>query len=108
MNEMSKTGAFLGVALVLSGLWWVARPKVEPIVLNKLVGEVLFPNFTDPADAANLQIVRYSEELAELSTFEVEKNGKTGLWNIPTTARRGHHFCRIEGVGRRHRRCSRA
>lgn len=84
MNEMSKTGAFLGVALVLSGLWWVARPKVEPIVLNKLVGEVLFPNFTDPADAANLQIVRYSEELAELSTFEVEKNGKTGLWNIPT------------------------
>ena len=46
--------------------------------------EVLFEKLDDPAQAASLEILRYNEELGEIHEFKVAKNGKTGLWTIPS------------------------
>jgi len=84
MNEGAKTAIFAGVALLFGCVWLLARPKEQELQTNELVGEVLFPKFTDAGEAASLEIVRYNEELGELHPFKVAKNGKTGLWSIPS------------------------
>ncbi len=84
MNEGTKTGIFAGVAVLVFGVWLMARPSDQPLVVSGKVGEVLFEKLNDPSQAASLEILRYDEELGEIHSFEVAKNGKTGLWTIPS------------------------
>ncbi len=84
MNEGTKTGIFAGIAVLVGCVWWLAKPKDQadgPVVKP---GTVLFEKLEDPSDAASLAILQYNEDLGEISEFEVAKNGKTGLWSIPS------------------------
>jgi len=85
MNEGTKTGIFAGVAVLVGCVWLIGRPteqKSDPDI--EAVGRVLFEKLDDPTQAASLEILRYNEELGEIHEFKVAKNGKTGLWSIPS------------------------
>ncbi|MBP88186.1 MAG: hypothetical protein CMJ64_15960 [Planctomycetaceae bacterium] len=86
MNENVKTAVFAGVAVLLGCVWLVARPKDVPQPTGGLVNKVLFPELDDPSVAASLSIYRYDEELGQLHSFEVTKNGRTGVWTIPSNS----------------------
>lgn len=85
MNEGTKTGIFFGIALLVGCVWLIARPTEQNsgIEIQK-PGRVLFEKLDDPTQAASLEILRYNEDLGEIHEFKVAKNGKTGLWSIPS------------------------
>ena len=82
MNEKSKTLAFFGVALASTALAFATRPAPIRVDAIQDVGEVLFGDFTDPAQAKSLRIVRFDESLASLSQIEVKET--EGLWTLPS------------------------
>ncbi|MDA1054967.1 MAG: DUF4340 domain-containing protein [Planctomycetota bacterium] len=84
MNEGTKTGIFAGIAVLLGCVWLIARPTEKQGEDIGTPGRVLFEKLDDPAQAASLEILRYDEELGEIHEFKVAKNGKTGLWSIPS------------------------
>ena len=61
-----------------------SKPPNEDYQPDDLVNTPLFPQFTDPATAAALEIVNFDEELARLGNFEVRRDADTGLWTIPS------------------------
>jgi hypothetical protein len=82
MSEMTKTITFVAVALVALGAGWVTRPSSAKLDVKTLVGEVLAKNFTDPAEAKRLRVVKFDEDTATLRDFEVAE--QDGLWTIPS------------------------
>lgn len=84
MNEGTKTVAFFGVAVLVGCVWLAARPREKQGVEIDRPGRVLFEKLDDPSQAATLEILRYNEELGEIHEFKVAKNGKTGLWSVPS------------------------
>ncbi|MFO7908022.1 MAG: DUF4340 domain-containing protein, partial [Pirellulaceae bacterium] len=85
MNETIKTLIYVaGAVLVIVGAI-VAYPKQEEFKPPDLVGKPLFPDFTDPASAAELHIVRFREDMGRISEFEVTRDLETGLWVIPSS-----------------------
>jgi len=86
MNEGAKTGVFAAIAVLAGCVWWFAKPVEQGSNERDIVGQVLFEKLNDPAEAASLEILRYTEELGEIREFKVAKNGKTGLWTIPSHA----------------------
>ncbi|MBB76389.1 MAG: hypothetical protein CMJ75_17930 [Planctomycetaceae bacterium] len=84
MNELTKTAAFGAVAAIALGGAIVFHPSTESTVSDP--GEVaLTEGFEDPNKAANLRIVKYDEELAELKEFEVTRRSETsGVWSLPS------------------------
>jgi hypothetical protein len=86
MNEITKTVVFFAVAVFMGCVYLVGRPKDAEYKPGDGVGEVLFEKLNDPSAAASMSILKYDEELGELDSFEVEKNGRTGLWTIPSHA----------------------
>ncbi|MFV1963903.1 MAG: DUF4340 domain-containing protein, partial [Pirellulaceae bacterium] len=84
MSDAVKTLIYIGVALVLALLTFVARPRPQTLDVESQAGELLFPDFQDPTKVLGLEIVRFDEELGEIHTFEVSKNKTTGLWTIPS------------------------
>jgi len=84
MNEGKKTAIFAGIAVLVGCVWLIARPTEQEGVSHGRVGEVLFEKLDDATQAASLEILRYNEELGEIHDFSVAKNGKTGLWSIPS------------------------
>lgn len=83
MSENGKTLTFVGVALALVVVSVLARPKVEAPAVSLRIGKPLFEKFTDANKAASLKIVKYAEDLGEVTSFEVAKSN-TGLWTIPS------------------------
>ncbi|MBC8353522.1 MAG: DUF4340 domain-containing protein [Planctomycetes bacterium] len=86
MNEGTKTAVFAGIAVLVGCVWLIARPteKGSNGIGIGDPGRVLFEKLDDPTQAASLEILRYNEELGEIREFKVAKNGKTGLWSIPS------------------------
>lgn len=85
MNENTKTAIFAGIAVLVGCVWLIAKPtQQEGSSGGPQVGKVLFEKLNDPTEAASLEILRYDEELGEIHDFKVAKNGKTGLWSIPS------------------------
>jgi len=84
MSDAVKTLIYIGVALVLALVAFVARPRPQQVDLGNQAGELLFENFQDPTKVQSLEIVRFDEELGEMHTFAVTKNKTTGLWTIPS------------------------
>lgn len=85
MNEGAKTGIFWAAALVLLSvaifISW--RPEGESDT-QALIGQPLFPNFTDPLSASSLRIVTFDDAQGEVSRFEVAKDVATGVWSLPS------------------------
>ena len=85
MNEGMKTAIFAGIAAFVGFVWLIARPTEQGDGVDiQAVGRVLFEKLDDPTQAASLEILRYNEDLGEIHEFKVAKNGKTGLWSIPS------------------------
>ena len=82
MTEKSKTVVFLGVALASTALAFATRPGSVRVDAINDVGESLFSEFTDPAQAKSLKIVRFDESLASLS--QIESKETDGLWTLPS------------------------
>lgn len=85
MNEGAKTGIFWAAALVLLSVaifvsW---RPETDSDT-QALIGQPLFPNFTDPLAATSLRIVTFDDAQGDVSRFEVAKDEATGVWSLPS------------------------
>ena len=82
MNENIKTLIFGGVGLVLAGLAYATLPAPSTNVVVDRTGKPLFENFSDPAKAASLEIVRYDTDKNKTESLKVEKTG--GIWSLPS------------------------
>ena len=86
MSEAGKTSFYVGTAIVLAIVAYVARPRSTPVKIEEIVGKPLFKEFEDPLTVQTMKIVRYDEDLAETREFKVTKNIQTGVWTIPSHA----------------------
>ena len=85
-NATVRTATFLavGLALLAVGSWLQLRPALESreLTTETAVGKPLFPELSDAAKAASLEIVSFDEDTATLSPFKVVKSG--GVWVLPS------------------------
>lgn len=86
MTETVKTAVFAVAAIAAAGIAYITQPRPPVVDLPDMVGKPLFEGFDNPAQAASLEILRYDEDLGEIHTFRVAKNGRTGAWVIPSHA----------------------
>ena len=87
MKEGQKTAAFVAVAAIVGLAAWLTSPRSGTEIsgdIDSLVGTNLFTEFDDPAQAANLRLVTFDENLARLSDFELARDRQSGLWTIPS------------------------
>ena len=85
-NATVRTATFLavGLGLLAIGSWLQLRPALESreLTTETAVGKPLFPELSDAAKAASLEIVSFDEDTATLSPFKVVKSG--GVWVLPS------------------------
>lgn len=82
-KESKKTLTFLlvaGMAVLVAIEPWRSGPA--DISAPDMVGEKLFPEFTDPLAAKSLDIVKFNEENASIRDFKVDQ--VNGVWSIPS------------------------
>ncbi len=87
MNEGKTTAIFAAVAAVSFGLAWWSRPTAitsERDLQSELIGKPIFASFEDPSTATSFQIVKFNEELGQLSRFEIARDNTTNLWRLPS------------------------
>lgn len=82
MSELNKTLVFSGGAVVLLLLAIVTQPKAAAPEEFSDVGEIFFPDFTDPNTATSLEAIRYDVETGSPFAFKVANNN--GIWTIPS------------------------
>ena len=82
MSEQIKTIIYIVVASVSLVVAWVARPASPSRDPVDDADQVFFEHFTDPLDAASLQIVEFEEETASPRAFKVARHN--GVWSIPS------------------------
>ena len=77
-----RTATFLavGAALLVGG--WLVQPRFRPAKVEPESQRVLFPELSDAAKAASLEILTYDDELATLKPFKVVQSG--GVWVLPS------------------------
>ena len=83
MNELNKTLAFAGVALVLMGAAFYRVPDRSG--LNQTFddqGKAFFPDFKDPLASTDLEVIDYDPTTATAARFKVML--KDGKWVIPS------------------------
>ena len=83
MNEMMKTVAIVGGAVALAIVASSMGPKEIRNDLFSDQGELLFPQFTDPNAAAELEVTQFLEGQAEARKFAVKRDNE-GRWTIPS------------------------
>ena len=82
MNELIKTALFGSVAAIAVLCAFATNPSTDSIVVES--GDFsLTPKFEDPNNASNLKIIKYDEELAKLTQFEVSKDSFQ-RWSLPS------------------------
>lgn len=69
MNELVKTSIFVGIATLFTIGAVASRPVLAPSNPADEVGKPLFPEFTNPDQAASLSITRYDSELVTLNSL---------------------------------------
>jgi len=76
-----RTGMFLlgGVGMLLVGA--AVQPRFKSVKVEPEEQRVLFPELSDAAKAASLEIVSYDDELSTLHPFKVMQSG--GVWVLP-------------------------
>lgn len=85
VNEGAKTGMYWVVAAVMLAVaTFVSWPQEMDSDSESLIGQPLFPTFTDPLAASSLRIVKFDEGQGELQRFEVAKDESTGVWSLPS------------------------
>lgn len=75
MNEIWKTTIFVALAVVVGLVAWLTGPAPLETAAESVHGEPLFRDFTDPRDAASLEIVTFENQKAR-SLNVLEKDGE--------------------------------
>ena len=83
MNEMMKTAAICGGAVVLAIVASTMGPKEIKNDLFSDQGELFFPQFADPTAAVDLEVTQFLEGSAEARKFAVRRDAE-GRWTIPS------------------------
>ncbi|MEN0110319.1 MAG: DUF4340 domain-containing protein, partial [Planctomycetota bacterium] len=81
MKQSTQTLLFIAAALLSILVAVSTRPADATFRPDELIGKPLFAPF-EPEDAGSLRIVRFNEESATLSEFEVAND--SGLWTLPS------------------------
>jgi hypothetical protein len=82
MNETRKTIIFAAAAILLVLITFVTTPKqVTPDAFSDL-GEIFYPDFTDPNAARTLEVIEFDVETGSAKPFKVTY--KDGRWKIPS------------------------
>lgn len=87
MNEMKTTAVFAAIAALSLGGAWIVRPKAirsESEITGDLKGQAIFKEL-DPDKASTFRIVKFNEELAQLSQLELAKDTKSEVWSLPSS-----------------------
>ncbi|HBE67857.1 MAG TPA: hypothetical protein DDW52_06885, partial [Planctomycetaceae bacterium] len=87
VNEGKTTAIFAIVAAVSFGLAYWSAPRAlmdEDALKTTVVGKAIFEKFDDPGTAQSLEIVKFNEEMATISRFEVAKDSETKIWTLPS------------------------
>jgi hypothetical protein len=81
MNETTKTAVFvlLAVALITGAIF--SRPTRTDFKADEMVGQSLFPKFTDPLAIKSLEIVQF-DTAGERNDFRITE--VNGIWSIPS------------------------
>ena len=85
-NEPVKTMIYAATAVVILGIAWATQPSVREVSESDYVNRVLFEDFTDPGDAAQLEITHFDKNKVEqerVQTFTVARQSN-GLWTLPS------------------------
>jgi hypothetical protein len=77
-----RTATFLAAGGLLLVAGWLAQPRFRPAKPEPESQRVLFPELSDAAKAASLEILTYDDELATLKPFKVVQSG--GVWVLPS------------------------
>ncbi|MDH4155960.1 MAG: DUF4340 domain-containing protein [candidate division Zixibacteria bacterium] len=90
MEENRKTVIFIGVAVVLAVVAFLMAPhRITPDAFLDQ-GEPFFPDFTNPNEAAVLEVIEYDQESGAARPFKVVNDN--GNWTIPS-----HHDYPADG-----------
>ncbi|MBL8898322.1 MAG: DUF4340 domain-containing protein [Planctomycetes bacterium] len=81
-NPWTRTGIFLGSAVGLVALALVTRPGAREPEFFREEGSLFFPGFTEPGQAAKLEVTALDKTGTIIKPFAVEK--KDGRWTIPS------------------------
>jgi hypothetical protein len=83
VNEGAKTGIYwiVALAMLFVAFFITQAPEAEE---ESIIGQPLFPGFSDPLAASVMRIVTFNEEQGELAKFEVAKDEQTGVWSLPS------------------------
>jgi len=87
MNENAKTLTFVAAAAVVVALIFITRPSLPVGEQENMQDQPLFPKFSDPLQATDLEIVEYDEGRGDILPFQITQvKGKSGkdLWAIPS------------------------
>jgi hypothetical protein len=82
MSEYAKTLILVVVGAAFLALAWVARPAVPGRTVVEDTGEPFFEGFTDPLEAASLEIIAFDEDTGTPRAFKVARH--EGVWSIPS------------------------
>ncbi len=82
MSEYVKTLIFVVAGAAFLSLAWVARPAVPGRAVVQDTGELFFKDFTDPLEAASLEIIGFDEDTGTPQAFKVARHD--GVWSIPS------------------------
>ena len=82
MNETRRTLAFVGAALLVTVAAYLAAPGDPVPEAFSDRGEVFFPEFTDPNEAASLEVIDFDEVTGGVAAFNVVFKGTR--WRIPS------------------------
>ena len=87
MSESVKTLIFAAVAVVAVLVAVFTYPKQEEYQPPETGRQVACSTSSPiPSDAAELKIAKFSEDLGQLTEFEVVRDATTGLWTIPSSS----------------------
>ena len=82
MDETRKTLAFVAAAALVTIAAFLAAPGDPTPEAFSDRGEVFFPDFSDPNDAASLEVIDFDEETGRIDAFNVVFKGTR--WRIPS------------------------
>ncbi len=82
MEETRKTLVFVGVAALVTVAAYLAAPADPTLEAFSDRGEVFFPEFTDPNEAASLEVIDFDEVTGGVAAFNVVFKGTR--WRIPS------------------------
>ena len=87
MNENAKTLTFVAAAAAIVALIFLPRLLTPVAEQESMSNQLLFPDFKDPLNATDLEIVEYDEGRGDILPFQITqakaKSGKV-LWAIPS------------------------